>query len=332
MTARVGGQSRIRLIGWSEIEILLCALGIYVCYIRYGILHEKLFKTPYEPDGAHFRYPTGLIGIQCVMNALFAALPGLVLAKQPLTTPMWKFAGAALTYMSAMLFSFMALQHMSYPMQALGKSSKMIPVMLMGIVIRGKKYKLRDYLCVGLITGGVLLFSMKKASAGTDSHSSPMGMTLLCLSLLMDGLTGPVQEKIVEQHNPTSHQLMFYQNLFSIFWIGIVLGITGEFGRTRDFLLSHPTAVRDVLYFGLASAIGQNFIFYTVRNISALACTTITTTRKFFTILISILWFKHKLSLRQMFAVGMVFSGIIWEAVSKHRARMARSMEKAKTS
>lgn len=40
----------------------------------------------------------------------------------------------------------------------------MIPVMLFGVLFAKKKYSVRDYLCVGLITAGIVTFNLSKAS------------------------------------------------------------------------------------------------------------------------------------------------------------------------
>lgn len=44
-------------------------------------------------------------------------------------------------------------------MQVLAKSCKMVPVMIMGTLVGGKRYSTIEYLCVGLIAGGVSLFA-----------------------------------------------------------------------------------------------------------------------------------------------------------------------------
>ncbi len=45
---------------------------------------------------------------------------------------------------------------------------QMIPVMLFGVLFAKKKYGLRDYVCVGLITAGIVIFNISKAS---DKHN-----------------------------------------------------------------------------------------------------------------------------------------------------------------
>lgn len=47
--------------------------------------------------------------------------------------------------------------------QVLAKSSKMIPVMLMGSILHGKRYSALEYACCLAISAGVGLFGMKSS-------------------------------------------------------------------------------------------------------------------------------------------------------------------------
>jgi UAA transporter family len=46
-----------------------------------------------------------------------------------------------------------------YGLQVLAKSCKMIPVMIMGTLVGGKRYSVIEYVCSGLIAGGISLFA-----------------------------------------------------------------------------------------------------------------------------------------------------------------------------
>ena len=59
----------------------------------------------------------------------------------------------------------------------------------------------------------------------------------------------------------------------------------------------------------------QNFIFMTVANFGPLTCSIITTTRKFFTILGSVLLFGNSLIARQWFGVICVFAGLTLDSI-----------------
>ena len=47
-------------------------------------------------------------------------------------------------------------------MQVLIKSSKMIPVMLMGAFLFGRLYSATDYTCAALIAGGISIFALQE--------------------------------------------------------------------------------------------------------------------------------------------------------------------------
>ena len=76
------------------------------------------------------------------------------------------------------------------------------------------------------------------------------------------------------------------------FWTGSFLsvymfGITNVGFELISFFTAHPKSLLDVIVFCLSGALGQLFIFLTINMFGALTLTLVTTTRKFFSILIS---------------------------------------------
>ncbi|KAJ0398330.1 hypothetical protein P43SY_000775 [Pythium insidiosum] len=305
--------------GSSISNLLVCIGGIYVCYLSYGIFQEKIF-TYRTPDGDKFTATLFMLFVQCVMNALVAYSATFIWRPDRPTMPLAPFAIPSSAYLGAMLCSNEALKHVSYPTQALGKSCKMIPVMLMGVLIRRKKYTLRDYICVLLITTGIAVFQLGKASSKHASkENSSYGLLLLFTSLTLDGISGPKQEEISQSLRPTVHQQMFYTNLWAVLYTGAGALVTGQAFSGFQFCIDNPAILNSVFYFSICSALGQNFIYFTIQQFSALTCTTITTTRKFFTILFSVLWYGHTLSAMSWIGVAIVFTGLGWELSSKYQ-------------
>lgn len=66
--------------------------------------------------------------------------------------------------------------------------------------------------------------------------------------------------------------------------------------------------------FSLLSAVGQLFIFYSLLVFDSLVCTTITTIRKFLTIVISVAFHGNVLSVTQWGSVAMVFGAVAYDA------------------
>ncbi|KAH9129193.1 hypothetical protein AeMF1_000739 [Aphanomyces euteiches] len=300
------------------LDLLVCIGGIYTCYLSYGIFQEKIFKYR-DSDGNKFTATLFLLFIQCVFNALVAFLATFIWIPKNKSVPLMPFAYSSFSYLGAMLCSNEALKYVNYPTQALGKSCKMIPVMLMGVVLGRKKYSWKEYVSVLLITAGIVTFQLgKDSSKGKQQENSVYGLGLLFLSLFMDGLTGSGQEQMVEVHKPSVHQQMLNTNLWAVFYTGIGCLLTSHGAEGLTFCLNNPEIYQSLFYFSLCSALGQNFIYFTVQRFSALTCTTITTTRKFFTILASVLYFGNALATQQWVGVGIVFTGIGIELMTKY--------------
>lgn len=152
------------------------------------------------------------------------------------------------------------------------------------------------------------------------------GEAMLLASLLLDGMTGSLQEGIIKNHRPSAHQIMLNMNLWSSAFCALVLLVSGEGWRSLQFVMRAPELLWDVLLFGVASALGQNFVFFTLRLFGALVLAAVTTTRKFFSILLSVFLFGHHLSSVQWGGVATVFAGLTLEIVHKQwRKPVAKS-------
>lgn len=88
-----------------------------------------------------------------------------------------------------------------------------------------------------------------------------------------------------------------------------------------QFCLMHPDAAWDIFLFCFCGAVGQNFIFTTISQFGALTNTTITTTRKFVSILVSSLWNGNPLSMQQWTGVCMVFVGLSYPIWCKYQKK-----------
>lgn len=65
----------------------------------------------------------------------------------------------------------------------------------------------------------------------------------------------------------------------------------------------------------------QIFIYHTIAHFGPLTCSIITTTRKFFTILASVIIYGHSLLYRQWMGVALVFLGLGFDVYFSNRGR-----------
>ncbi|KAF4092850.1 hypothetical protein AMELA_G00026050 [Ameiurus melas] len=313
----VVGKGGVKASLWQNerVRFFVCFLGVFVCYFYYGILQETITRGDYGQGEKKekFHYATTLVFIQCIINALFARLLiQFFEGSSPDHTRSWLYAVCALSYLGAMVSSNSALQYVNYPTQVLGKSCKPIPVMILGVTILRKKYPMAKYLCVLLIVTGVALFLYKpnKGSTSADEHLFGFGEMLLLLSLTLDGLTGVAQDHMRGRYQTGANHMMLNVNLWSILMLGLAVLWTGEVWEFISFADRYPSVIYNILLFGFTSALGQTFIFMTVVYFGPLTCSIVTTTRKFFTILGSVLLFGNIITPLQWLGTVLVFLGL----------------------
>ncbi|KAK3106460.1 hypothetical protein FSP39_020464 [Pinctada imbricata] len=301
-------------------KLLFCAGGTFLCYFYYGIVQESITKGKYGEGEKQekFKYTLSLVFIQCIINAIAAKIAMYLWQKERDQTPSRMYTICSLSYLGAMLASNHALQHVSYPTQVLGKSAKPIPVMILGILFARKRYPPLKFLFVTMIVIGVALFLYKdnKASAKVENTSLfGFGELLLLVSLTLDGVTGATQENMRSVHKTGPFSMMLFVNVWSLLWLIIGLTLTGEGLAFLEFFERHPSILPKMITFGLASAAGQMFIFVTVTSFGPLTCSIVTTTRKFFTILASVIIFQNPMYTRQWIGTVLVFMGLSLDSV-----------------
>lgn len=204
----------------------------------------------------------------------------------------------------------MALRWVAYPTQVVAKAAKPIPVMILGVLLGRKSYSMQKYLFILLIVLGVVLFMYKEGKVNKASENAGLGEILLILSLSMDGLTGAIQERMKSSSKPSAQHMMLAMNYWSTLIVAPALLLTGEGKEFITFSFKYPELFGHLTALAIVGAIGQLFIFMMVSSFGPLPCSVVTTTRKFFTVLFSVLFFGNSLSGRQWFGTLLVFTGL----------------------
>lgn len=244
--------------------LVVCTGGIFATYMTYAVIQEWVYLHK-DSDGGSFTYTLTLLLVQCAFN--FVAAAAWVFGAKQHKTPALVYTVPAFSYIFAMLCSNEALKHVSYPTQALAKSCKLIPVMLVNLLVFGKSHTLQQYFMVVLVTVGIIIFQWVQPKHSND-ESTTYGLLLLGGSLLLDGVTGPAQKSIVERYSASAAQLMLYCNGWAIVYVVAAMVIFGEGLNGIRYILDpkNTTLVQYLLLFSVCSAVGQIFIFITVNR------------------------------------------------------------------
>ncbi|KAG9395052.1 UAA transporter [Carpediemonas membranifera] len=319
----------------TTLRFSIYVAGVYVAFMMFGLAQERVHSVGWGPEGERFRYPIFLITIQSICNAIIAGTCLMWVAVfKKLTTeaplgntvrlgaPWWAFAVTGLSVITSMLCSNAALSHVDYPTQVLAKSCKMVAVMAAAIILVRKRYPKAQYAAVAVLTLGIFMFSFfrKKGAAGSDS--SLLGVLLLLASLTCDGITATLQDKFVASHRPSALQLMLSINIFSVVYGVAAVTITGQLATALKYISEADRGlIVAIMAFGMTSGVGQIFLFGLIRDFGSLSATITTTTRKFFTILLSVLLYGHSIPMASWAGVVLVFVGLAFNIFQKKKPK-----------
>ena len=289
-----------------------CAIGLQISYLTWGVVQERVMTTTYS-SGEKFPSATFCVFSNRVMAIIVAAC--LVVYDQgsfKLAAPAYAFAPPSISNTLSSFGQYEALHYVSFPLQTLSKSTKVIPVMLMGKFLNGKTYPMAEYGQAALISFGVSIFAMSGGRSG-ETETAVRGVAMLALYIASDSFTSQYQSKVYKANSEvTQFQMMFATNSWSILFTLIAMLTTGELWSTIAFLHRNPEAVWDNIAISITSATGQLFIFYTIKKFGPVAFTLIMTTRQMFSMVLSTIFFGHTMGAGAGVGALVVFATLFY--------------------
>lgn len=104
--------------------------------------------------------------------------------------------------------------------------------------------------------------------------------------------------------------------------IMIILALsTGEALEFISFIRRHTDVIQHLVLLMILGGLGQIFIFYTLYKFGALPCAIVTTLRKFFTILFSVIFLGNPLQLYQWIGTVIVFVALFGDILLSKKVR-----------
>ena len=252
----------------STMRFTICVCGIFVFYFIYGLAQESMFSE-WRKEGSPcgwlltFVQYTFYTGFTCCQRWLSSAE-----SFETRVTPISAYLVLAMFSVGTVGLSNASCDFLTYPTQVLFKSSKILPVMLMGTVILRKRYRLIEYVCVLMITAGLFFLNSSSKSnhhANGNEVDTPLGFILICSALMCDALIGNVQEKVFKQYNPSTSENLYFTKFYGMILSFIVCGFQGQLVHA-PVIIQRPKILLYLFLFCLSGILGENFIMLTVKN------------------------------------------------------------------
>jgi len=323
----------------SGVWCFVYGMGIIGMLGMYGVIQEKIMTVPYGKtdtfEGEMFKASLFLVLCNRIVAITYAC--GMTYAKKEEFSPkapLWKYLAISFSNVAATWCQYEALKWVSFPVQMLGKSFKMMPVMLWSIVISGKKYEAKDWLIAGGVTWGVTQFLLTgpTASKHADKGSSVYGLILMGGFLGCDGFTSTFQEKVFKDCKTTKYNQMLYVNAGSAVVSLSSFVLSGAAPGTIAFCFRHSDFVVQAMSLSAAAVGGQFFIYSQVKEFGALVLACTMNLRQVISIMTSYLLYGHSITFMQALGLVMVFGALFYKTYVGYKAGKDKPKSTSKSS
>lgn len=160
-------------------QFFICTAGVFTFNVLYGYLQELL-----QVHIAGRKFALFLAVCQFTGYAFWAAVLARINRYSLGTTkgaskkvPTAKFVGLSLLRAFDLAVTNSAMQFLNYPAKTLIKSCRVVFTMIIGVLIRNKSYKPRDYIAVFTLVIGLAIFLHADSTSAAVFH--PLGVLLL---------------------------------------------------------------------------------------------------------------------------------------------------------
>ncbi|XP_073306052.1 UDP-galactose/UDP-glucose transporter 4-like isoform X3 [Primulina huaijiensis] len=205
-----------------------------------------------------------------------------------------------------------SLAYLNYPAQIMFKSTKVLPVMVMGTFIPGlrRKYPAHEYISAMLLVVGLILFTL--ADANSSPNFSPIGIVMITGALVMDAFLGNLQEAIFTINPETSQmEMLFCSTVVGLPFLLPPMILTGELFKAWNSCYEHPYVYGVLIFESMATFVGQVSVLSLIALFGAATTAMVTTARKAVTLLLSFVIFTKPLTEQHGSGLLLIAMGIV---------------------
>ena len=229
-----------------------------------------------------------------------------------------------------------AIKFTNFPVVMMIRSCSLLSVVIVGVLFTGvsdTSLRLggRKIVVAGAVTVGMIIFKVFDPNQKEDDHKTELiGVILMVFSLLGEGLLPDFQAVIKQNYKPAPNVLLVFVNKWTtILTVGYSL-VMGHFFHIVTFIYHHRAILIDNLLIGVLCFFGQVFIYRLVKQFKQHIVPFVITTRKIFTVALSIIYFGHKFNGFQFVGVAIVFLSSLYEFVGELRKDIGKEKEEKK--
>ncbi|XP_010529538.1 PREDICTED: UDP-galactose/UDP-glucose transporter 2 [Tarenaya hassleriana] len=305
-------------------QFLICTSGFFFGYLVNGICEEYVYNRLQFSYGWYFTFIQGFVYLFLIYLQGFTA--------KQIVNPMRTYVKLSAVLMGSHGLTKGSLAYLNYPAQIMFKSTKVLPVMIMGAFIPGlrRKYPVHEYVSAFMLVVGLILFTL--ADAQMSPNFSIIGILMISGALIMDAFLGNLQEAIFTMNPDTTQmEMLFCSTVVGMPFLFVPMVLTGELFRAWSSCAQHPYVYGVLVFEAMATFIGQVSVLSLIAIFGAATTALITTARKAVTLLLSYMIFTKPMTEQHgtgllLIAMGIILKMVPMESKAPAKSTAAREM------
>ncbi|KAK6947713.1 UAA transporter [Dillenia turbinata] len=293
-------------------QFLICSSGFFFGYLVNGICEEYVYNRLQFSYGWYFTFIQGFVYLVLIYFHGFTT--------KQMVNPWRTYIKLSAVLMGSHGLTKGSLAFLNYPAQLMFKSTKVLPVMLMGAFIPGlrRKYPGHEYVSAVLLVVGLILFTL--ADAQTSPNFSLIGVVMVTSALVMDSFLGNLQEAIFTMNPATTQmEMLFCSTVVGLPVLVPPMILTGELFKAWSSCSQHLYVYGVLGFEAMATFVGQVSVLSLVALFGAATTAMVTTARKAVTLLLSYLIFTKPLTEQHGTGLLLIAMGIMLKLLPDYK-------------
>ena len=247
-------------------------------------------------------------------------------------------------YFVAGIFNFggmyltnVSLNYIHYILRVVFKSSRLLPVMVMGLVLQGRSYTITDYSAALALIFSIVFFALgsngehphahhvhthdgtstmttsEGKSASVDAGMALFGVALITIATFLDAIYANYVEKyFFRRRNPSSRsEVIAYTGLVSMMYTFIAVVLNGELVPGLHFFASHSSVALTLFFASVGGYLSLNCNVLVTKLYDCTRTEVVKSSRKIVTVAISFIVYPKPLNIQYLLgALCLVLS--VW--------------------
>ncbi|XP_073064965.1 UDP-galactose/UDP-glucose transporter 2-like isoform X1 [Primulina eburnea] len=299
-------------------QFIICSSGFFFGYLVNGVCEEYVYNRLQFSYGWYFTFVQGWVYILLIYLQGFST--------KQMVNPWKTYIKLSAVLMGSSGLTKSSLAFLNYPAQLMFKSTKVLPVMIMGAFIPGlrRKYPPHEYVSAILLIAGLILFTL--ADAQTSPNFSMIGVIMVSGALILDSLLGNLQEVIFTMNPETTQtEMLFCSTLVGMPFLIPPMLFTGELFKAWTSCSQNLYVYGVLVFEAMATFIGQVSVLSLVALFGAANTAMVTTARKAVTLLLSYMIFTKPLTEQHGTGLLLIAMGIVLKMLPENKPPQKRA-------